>query len=185
MRLINLINKSNKSNKSNKVSDTSLVPISNTVVVTESESIKVDNNSIKPNKANKNDASHEGMVLANKKFINNLYELNYSFMIFRNKVNTKIIDELDKLLGLSSYQFSCTYCRFIKDDEDYLVLISYGKYLSNSSMILMTVDSDNYGFVVRNCSSNTENLILSVPREELSNQLKDYFDSIFAEMKNA
>nr|DAS06747.1 MAG TPA: hypothetical protein [Caudoviricetes sp.] len=77
------------------------------------------------------------------------------------------------------------YCRFIKDDKDYLVLISYGKYLSNSSIILMTVDSDNYGFVVRNCSSNTENLILSVPREGLSNQLKDYFDSIFAEMKNA
>ena len=183
MHLIKTV--TNLINKSNKVNNTSLVPTSNTVVVTGSESIKVDNNSIKLIKVSENDASHEGMVLANKKFINNLYELNYSFMLFRNKFNTKIIDELDKLLGLSSYQFSCTYCRFIKDDEDYLVLISYGKYLSNSSMILMAVDSDNYGFVVRNCSSNTENLILSVPREELSDQLKDYFGSIFAEMKNA
>ena len=164
MHLIKTV--TNLINKSNKVSNTPLVPISNTVVVTESKSIKVDNNSIKISKVNENDASHEGMVLANKKFINNPYELNYSFMIFRNKFYTKIMDELDKLLGLSSYQFSCTYCRFIEDDEDYLVLISYGKYLSNSSMILMTVDSDNYGFVVRNCSSNTENLILSVPREE-------------------
>ena len=49
MRLINLIN---KSNKSNKVSNTSLVPMSNTVVVTGSENIKVDNNSIKPIKVN-------------------------------------------------------------------------------------------------------------------------------------